>query len=237
MSNRSLWLMGMVSALTVPYLTLDGNVPVWLQNTRQSMFGSQSAQPNAADMFAQSANAPGDLYAATYAAGAVTGDSSTPIVPLEDALRADVTPAAVLSRWPQVVTITSESHLAGLRVPLITGFAPHDLVGSLTYYFDQRQELRRISIQGTTSDENVLVAIVTRQFGLQPEPTLQGGLFLHRWKRQPLSLLRVELSPLLVAGSQQPSRSILMEINRPATGAHLSDESRAYLEQLGAAGS
>jgi hypothetical protein len=70
-------------------------------------------------------------------------------------------------------------------VPLVTGTRPDDIAGSLTYYFDKRQQLQRITFEGVVGDERRLVNFVTGQYKLKAEPTLGAGLYVAKWSGRP----------------------------------------------------
>jgi len=89
--------------------------------------------------------------------GPVLGD-------LPDVLRFDVTPDWIIQRWPVVSAGLSSLTLQGYRVPLVTGTQTDDLTGALTYYFDARQQVRRITLQGTTGDGRKLVQLLTGRY-------------------------------------------------------------------------
>ena len=108
----------------------------------------------------------------------------TPTVRLEGVLRFDVTPRWVLDNWPHVSTTRISGPLDGLRVPLITGTGASDVVGSLTYYFDNQQQVQRISVDGIAGDDRHVVSIVTRTFELKPEPTCRSGHLSGEVERQ-----------------------------------------------------
>jgi len=85
-------------------------------------------------------------------------------VDLAEALRFDVTPAWVVRRWPWVSAGLSHLPLNGYRVPLFTGTAEDDLAGALTYYFNSRQQVQRITFQGSTGDAGKLIRLVRSRF-------------------------------------------------------------------------
>ena len=102
-------------------------------------------------------------------AGAPSASSPQPprreeTVDLGEALRFDVTPAWVVRRWPWVSAGLSHLPLNGYRVPLFTGTAEDDLAGALTYYFNSRQQLQRITFQGTTGDAAKLIRLMRSRF-------------------------------------------------------------------------
>ncbi len=119
--------------------------------------------------------------------------------------------------------------LEGLRVPLVTGTQTDDLAGSLTYYFDKQQRVRRITFHGYTGDEHELVELVAGQFGLRREPTLGAGLYLAKWNGRPTSVLRVANAPIVRASQPRSRLQIVLEINRPDMQYELSSEAEQLL--------
>lgn len=81
--------------------------------------------------------------------------------------RFDLSPKAVTKRWHRVSTGLSDPRYQGYRVPLVTGTAESDLAGSLTYYFDNRPQVRRITFLGTTGDAGRLIDFLARQYGFR----------------------------------------------------------------------
>ncbi len=81
--------------------------------------------------------------------------------------RFDLTPNHVMGRWEQVSASLRHLDLQGYRVPLVTGIDNTDLAGSLTYYFDPRQRLRRITFVGTTGNPLRLTHFMTQQYGFR----------------------------------------------------------------------
>ena len=79
-------------------------------------------------------------------------NSSPAITAFEEVFRFDITPEWIINRFKPVTPGLSQLELAGYRVPLVTGTASDDLAGSLTYYFNARQQVQRITFQGTTGD-------------------------------------------------------------------------------------
>jgi len=142
--------------------------------------------------------------------------SLTPTVQLEGALRFDVTPRWVMDNWPHVSTTRIDGPLDGLRVPLITGTRAFDVVGSLTYYFDKQQQVQRISLDGVVGDDRHLVSVVTRTFGLKPEPTAGAGIYLAKWNGKPTSALWIRRLAVVHAGNPYQKFELALELNRPS---------------------
>ncbi len=102
-----------------------------------------------------------------------------PICDLAEVLRFDLTTDWIVSRWPRVSAGLAYLELQGYRVPLVTGTAEHDLAGALTYYFNPRQQLQRITFRGTTGNASKLVALTTSRFGLTRRMTNDPSVFVY----------------------------------------------------------
>ena len=106
-----------------------------------------------------------------------SGLAARPAMPqlsLGEIFRFDITPESVLQHWPQVWTRFGEDALSGLRVTLMSGTRPTDLTGSLTYYFDQKHVLQRITFSGSCGDPSDLILNLQQSFPLQPVPASAG---------------------------------------------------------------
>ena len=88
-----------------------------------------------------------------------------------EVLRFDLTPHSLAQRWPRVATSLTDLSMQGFRVPLVTGTAPDDLAGSLTYYFNHQRQLQRITFSGTTGDYRRLLQLLTVHYGFVNRPT------------------------------------------------------------------
>jgi hypothetical protein len=211
-----MWIAGLGTALVGPYLALDGKLPPLLQAGRDQSWSSSTES----DWLTSSTAPPGAAEEPQFL---------TPTVSLPEILRFDITPSWVVARWPRVATVVGELEWSGMRVPLITGETPQDIVGSLTYYFDGGQQLKRILLEGYCGDERAVVALAMQSFNLQPEASLHGGLYAARWSRQPLSVLAVQYAPLVNADSPH-RRHVILELNRPEGQWRLSLQMQALLE-------
>ena len=151
--------------------------------------------------------------------------AATPsIYALTEVLRFDVTPRWVTDRWTRVSTVRAERDLVGMRVPLVTGTQVEDLAGSLTYYFDAEQRLRRLTLHGQTGDDRQIVDHVSRAFGMHPEPHLGAGMYLLRWNAKPMNILRVTHVPVIRADEPHAKLIIELEVNDVHGGYGVSPE-------------
>ena len=159
--------------------------------------------------------------------------TSSPLTPsihqLMDVLRFDITPRWVIDHWGRVSTVRAEQNMEGLRVPLVTGINLDDIAGSLTYYFDAQQRVRRIRLHGQTGDERTLVAIGVKHFGLRQEASLGAGTFTNRWNGRPMNVLRITHAPVVRVDSPNTRLMFELELNDLHAGFGLSSE---FSEQL-----
>jgi hypothetical protein len=202
-----------IALLGLPYLMStpgkDG------QTSKDEAKGGGPIQVPAGDAVdLRSSAAPPFLANAAQANMPLTGP---PVSGLEEILRFDVTPDWVLARWPRVSTTTNQPELKGYRVPVVTGARPEDLAGSLTYFFNARQELQRIVFHGTTGKPEPLVQFLADKFEFRPVQDADAGWqrYQVKWHGAPVSELRVRPAP--VVDSTQPQRRYLVNllIERP----------------------
>jgi hypothetical protein len=104
---------------------------------------------------------------------------SMPTPSLAEVLNFDVTVESILRQWPRVTTGLPYMQLQGYRVPLVTGGALTDVAGALTYYFNSRQQVQRITLRGTTGDPSVLATILTTRHQYTRRLTNDPGLILY----------------------------------------------------------
>jgi len=152
---------------------------------------------------------------------------------LEEVFRFDISPAWVAQRWARVSTVVSDTDLQGFRVPLVTGTDVADIAGSLTYYFDPQQRLRRITFFGTTGDDGRVVSFLSRQFNLKYEPALGTGVYFARWNAQPVSVLRVTHAPVVRSQTPHERFQVAIELNNAQAGSALSASTQQMLSQAG----
>lgn len=232
-----LYILGLIASFVVPYLMWGDGSLFGGKNGWQTMFGSSGG--------ASSAYSAGDFGLAstdgTFAANQIGGQRGAtgggprlvgaPVSDLGEVLRFDVSPQWVMARWSRVSTVLADLELEGLRVPLVTGTNLDDLAGSLTYYFDKKHQVRRLSFHGYTGDERKVAALVCQRYKLQPTQSLHAALFLAKWNGEPMSALRVALAPVVRADSPNTRLEVMLEINRPDAYYHLSPEFKDLLDR------
>lgn len=164
---------------------------------------------------------PAIAAAATATEGVVQKPAkpTTPMYSLEEVLRFDVTTSWVLSKWPRVSANLAELDVQGYRVPLVTGTTDADVAGSLTYYFNAKQRVERITFFGTTGDTRRLVAFLESQYGFKREQTPEPNLFVYTVKSWSWGKATSELRmrPASVVRSDVPKSrfEVALLIDRP----------------------
>lgn len=151
------------------------------------------------------------------------------IYDLREVLRFDIVPGWLPQRFARVSTVTSNVQMDGLRVPLITGTRPNDIAGTLTYYFDASQALKRINLHGLTGDPTQLANLMVQFYQLKPEQSLGGQLFTTRWNNRITSVMQISPAPIIYAGADHSKYIIFLELNQPTNQYGLSDEASEVL--------
>jgi hypothetical protein len=150
-----------------------------------------------------------------------TAPLPTPMYDVADVLRFDVGPSWVIQSWPRVSTGLGQLDLHGYRVPLVTGTAEDDLAGALTYYFNSRQQVQRITFKGTTGSAAKLISVVTGRFGFARRLTNDPGVFIYEVKgpdRQVKSTLWIRPAGVLEMSKNLSRFEVALTLERPETG-------------------
>ena len=138
-----------------------------------------------------------------------------------EVFRFDVKPGWVVARWPRVSAGLAPLQLQGYRVPLVTGTARDDLAGALTYYFNPRQQIQRLTFQGTTGDARKLVHLVTTRYGLARRLTNDPGMFLYERRDpngKPNSFLWIRPAGVVKASDPRSRLEVALLLERPEEG-------------------
>lgn len=218
------------AAAAIPYAWFNENLAGTLQSGWESVSDRASRLTSSARSWSSSG------WPVSIGTGATGmpytdpgGESVSTFHPLAEVLSFQVTPRWITDRWPRVSTVRAERDLVGLRVPLVTGTGFDDFAGSLTYYFDAGQRLRRITLHGQTGDDRQLVGMAVQQFGMHPEPNLAAGVYLLRWNAEPMNVLRVSHAPVVEASQPFSKLVVELEINDVGGGYGLSPEGAELL--------
>jgi len=149
---------------------------------------------------------------------------------LREVMRFDITPRWLIGRFARVSTVLANLNLKGLRVPVVTGIRAEDVAGTLTFYFDQHDQLQRLTFHGFTGDPNRFTYVMTTHFGLQREPALEAGAFTKRWNGQPVHFLRLTHAPVVYSDAVHHKYTVFLELNQPNLAYGISDEARRIVE-------
>ncbi len=163
--------------------------------------------------------------------GTVEHDLQQPAIhTLQEVLRFDIAPGWVLERFPRVSTVLADTQLDGLRVPLVTGTAPSDIAGTLTYSFDRYKRLQRVVVQGMTGDATRFMSELQQQYQMQQVPSLGGVLYLLSWNGKATSIVHIEPAAVIYADSPYARFKVLIELNQAGLEYGLSREAQQLLD-------
>jgi hypothetical protein len=143
---------------------------------------------------------------------------SMPLPSLGEVLRFDVTVEWVLQRWPRVTTGLPHLQLQGYRVPLVTGSALTDVAGSLTYYFNARQQVQRITLRGTTGDPTVLVTLLSERHHFTRRLTNDPGVIVYEVvdsSSRPAGSLKIRSAKVITSTQPHMRFEVDLEMDRP----------------------
>jgi hypothetical protein len=188
----------LAAAIGVPYVALDEQLKS-LVMAQLNRF-TAAAPAKEADPLAKIDELlkPSTPAAVPTAASAQAPASTIPAtVPLDEALRFDVTPEWVTGRYTQVSSVIGDSDHLGLRVALVSGTTPTDVAGSLTYYFNQQHQVERLTLYGVTGDHSRLAELMVGKFSLRPTQTKELGLYYGGDVNVPTSMLKVAALPIV----------------------------------------
>ena len=224
MIGRGWFAMFLVGAAVMPYL-MSSQSPLRNMITSVDAGHSTTVGPSGPAAASTPAMQPGFANSGTAAAPPAggrpaprgTSTAGESLVSMSEAFRWEVSPAWIMSRWPRVSTHLAELDLQGYRVPLVTGTSPTDIAGSLTYYFDAKQQLQRITFYGTTGDAHDLVVLLQQQHRFQCRLTEDPSLYLYQVEqdRQALSELKIRAAPVVKAGQPLSRFDVALEMRRP----------------------
>lgn len=210
MFSRPMLFVGiLIAAAAVPYILLDEQLANSARGQWDRLMGGADEEKD-------------DLLDALHTANShyktASGVSSgTPLPTIEQALRFDLTPQWVISRWPAVSTVAGEPDELGMRVAWVSGTRPDDVAGSLTYYFDAHHRLQRITVTGLTGDPRRLLSAVVVPYGLKSQPTTDAAYYIAGDPHDPTS--EVIVSHPLPSGSagEAAHSEVTVDLRRPDT--------------------
>lgn len=209
-SRPMLFLGVLAAAVIVPFVLLDEG----LSKTARSQLARIKGEPAAESPPKDSTETIDTLLQPALAVPPKSAPAVAAPVPLEEALSFNLTPEYVAARWPRVSTVLGDPGSMGLRVALVSGTRPDDVAGSLTYYFDDRHRLKRITLVGVTGDETRLVRFAMTRFGLQPVASLAAGLYAAGDPAKPTSRLEVKHLPVVRGEATNARAEVALDVVR-----------------------
>ena len=203
------------SSLGQPWIqTPDGNIVVMPGS--ESFFGSPSDQRFQLPTTGSPTTVfRGTAYGPNFASGPM---SFQPTVNFPGLFRFDITPTWIKSQWSRISTTPGEFGLDGYRVALVTGTGPWDLHGSLTYFFDNKQTLQRISFHGWTGDASRLLKFLQEEYQFEPHPTRLAGLHVSKrgyWKKRQQGAIILKNPSIIRAENPVQQVAMILELNHP----------------------
>ena len=217
-----------------PYVLYETDAGQAARNTATQAMGATTSSPGATP--GTSSSTASSWWGASSNPSAAASSQAAPVLSvtqinsLAEVLRFDIPPAWVMQNFPTVNTGVGDMNLDGLRVPLITGTRPDDLVGTLTYYFDRFQRVQRISLHAVTGDPTRIGNEIQRNYRLQQQPALGGGLYTTTWNGTPTSILHITPATVITAEQQNARFTVFLEINQPGLQYGLSSQAQALIQ-------
>ena len=147
-----------------------------------------------------------------------------PIADLSEIFRFDVNPTWVRQRWQRASVMAGDVGLSGMRVSLVTGVNATDLFGSLTYFFDARQTVQKITFQGWAGNPNSLVNFMTSAYGFKNRPTNAAGLYVAQDRNRSTGVLYMQHPNVIRGNNPTQQVAIMLEVNNPNGPYQLSQE-------------
>ena len=151
-------------------------------------------------------------------APATLANSPLEIQQLSQVLRFDITVGWILGHWSRVSTGLAELDLQGYRVGLVTGTSEGDLAGSLTYYFNAKQQLERITFSGNTGAVQPLITLLASRFHFVSETTDDPSQVVYRvrhGRKKIAGELRIKTATIVRRQDARARFAVSFTIDRP----------------------
>jgi|694.fasta_scaffold00715_3 hypothetical protein len=216
-----------------PYMVQETQTgrDLWNWATKQAWSSIANPSPSLRDREAPTESPPGQFVSTSPFSAQATSNSrqrgepsgpateaypSTPgpaTIDLRAWLRWDLPRGYLLWQHPNAAIVPTERNLLGYRIPFTTGLQSQDLTGTLTYYFDAKDQLQRMELSAASGNPWPMTQWLLPQFHLQPiaslQPNIRLAILKSREKTQSL---------LAVATGEAPSASspheLFLELNR-----------------------
>jgi hypothetical protein len=155
-----------------------------------------------------------------------------PVSDFGEVFRFDATIDWVKSRWDRVSIFQAEPGITAYRCDFVSGVNRSDIHGCITYFFDRRQEVARISFRGWTGDAKTFTEFCKGRFSLVERSSNAVGLFTRaNWSRT-LGALILENPPVARHDNPNQSLAIFLEVCPPQGSTSISAEMQAAIEAL-----
>ncbi len=148
---------------------------------------------------------------------------------IDQIINFETTPRDITNRWARISFHVKQNGLHSYRVPVVTGEERDDLAGSLTYLFNEDEELQRIEFLGYTGDASTLINVMKKKFRMTKRPSTLEALYVKSLNRLPVSALRITRPKVVNASTTTHLLEIRFELNKVRLGAILSDSFRQLL--------
>ncbi len=252
--QKPMGILGLVGAsFAGPYFFVNGSAPTGQPTPASQSVTAQNYQsafqPGTAALASTSSPAnfaPEQNKLVPYGSAPATGSfvasngvvttTIGPVYDFREVLRFDMTPAALMQRFQRITTVLSETQFDGMRVPFVSGTMPTDIAGSLSYFFDRQQSLRRVQMTGMMGDPSTLIQLMTQYYQLKQEQTLGGYLYTTRWNNRVTSVLQVNLAPVIDSTNQLQRYQVFLELNQPSLEYAISAEAEQILRSAQGSG-
>jgi hypothetical protein len=200
------------------------------QDTTTTMSnGRLAGEANTSDWRLDSSGSPGLLGSATKPNNSAGHLQVVPVTNLPDVFRLEVSPEWVSQHWDRISSIESDDGLRGLRVAFASGINQSDVHGCLTYYFDNRTRLQRITFQGWTGDPSPIISLVTHEFGFKSQNSSIAGCYVARSWGKDIGVLLLKHPPVVRAELSQQQFAVALEVLNPSSKFELSNLTRQFL--------
>ena len=192
-----------------------GNFVAWSPTRQAATNGAISAMPVSMASSGSITRLPATAVPDPSASSAIDGAQFTSAAQV---LRFDVTKEWVCQNWTRKSTGPTDVGLLAIRVPLVMGTQMTSLVGSLTYFFDDRGQVQHISFHGKTGDATPLVQLLTQTYQFQQVPPPAGERVFEVRDGDGLhSELRLKPEAVLNSATPQQSVAVELELARPGS--------------------
>jgi hypothetical protein len=224
MRKFAIWSLPLVFAVVAPIAAFSGkDCWVKVRSALASLGQSSPASASRGPLLGIVPPAGSTAAPAQGTAGPLAAISPSAEVPasrsLDEVFRFDVDSGWVIAHWPRVSAGLAELQLQGYRVPLVSGTSPGDLAGALTYYFNTRQQVQRITFYGTTGDYGKVVQFLTTRYGFARRTGSDPRLFRYELvdaKNEPVSYLDVRPAEVMKAEDANRRFQVTLQMERPA---------------------